>query len=81
MVERKKSILTQRKISIPASAQETTKVLERKVSGIIHKDSLPISIVVDKIPKETKPKVVRTYFQVSTHARWCVWPKVVQFQK
>ena len=65
MAERKKSILTQRKISIPTSAQEASKVLERKVSGIIHKNNLPISIVVDKIPKETKPKVVRTYFQVS----------------
>ena len=72
MVERKKSVLTQRKISIPASAQEPSKVLERKVSGIIHKDDLPISIVVDKIPKQTKPKLVRTYFQVSTYARWCV---------
>ena len=64
MAERKNSILTQRKVSISASAPEPSKVLERKVSGIIHKDDLPISIVVDKIPKETKPKVARSYFQV-----------------
>ena len=68
MSERKKSIITQRKISIPASVQTTSETIDRKLSCAIRKISTPINIVVQEIPKiEEKSieiKVVQKYFQV-----------------